>query len=227
VNAQPATARRIGVGLLAAASLLLTSCAAGRHAQTAQQVPAIDGTNGSVGSIQLSAVAIAAPSGAVSYSAGTSAEIKLVIVNNGADADILTGVSTPVTQGWAVFPDAAAASAAASASGSASASASAPPSGSASGSASATESASASTSASTQAGATSVDIPAGQAVSLGVGSSPKGVLLLLGVTKTLYPAQSVQISFTFAKAGSVTLTVPVQTGDNPASSTVPAGTAAE
>lgn len=209
MSSQPATARRIGIALLAACSVLLTSCAAGRHAATANQNPPIDGTNGTVGALQLQAVAIAAPStGQVSYAKGSDAALTMVLVNNGSGTDTLTGVSTSAAQNFAIFGSSAEASAAASPS--ASESASAKPS----------------ASATAHVGATSVDIGAGQSVSFGVGSSSKA-LLLLDLKDVLYPAQSVQVRFTFAKAGSVTLTVPVQTSTSPASSTVPAGTAAE
>lgn len=208
MSSQPATARRIGVALLAAGSVLLTSCAAGKHAATANQQPPIDGTNGTVGALQLQAVAVLSPAkGDVTLKQGTSAPLTLVLVNNGSSDDTLTQVSSPAAQGWGVFDSAAAASAAAS------------PSSSASGSG--TESATSHTSASATAVATKLAIGAGQRVPVAIGSASKA-LLLIGLTKALYPAQSVQITFTFAKAGAVTLTVPVQTSIEPASSTIPA-----
>lgn len=210
MSSQPATARRIGVALLAAGSVLLTSCAAGKHAATANQQPPIDGTNGTVGALQLQAVAVLSPAkGDVTLKQGTSAPLTLVLVNNGSSDDTLTQVSSPAAQGWGVFDSAAAASAAAS------------PSSSASGSGSGTESATSHTSASATAVATKLAIGAGQRVPVAIGSASKA-LLLIGLTKALYPAQSVQITFTFAKAGAVTLTVPVQTSIEPASSTIPA-----
>ena len=55
------------------------------------------------------------------------------------------------------------------------------------------------------------------------------ILVLTSLTKPLYPAGSVPITFRFAKAGSVTVTVPVQLSTLPSGSglTVPPGTATE
>lgn len=198
MNAQPAIKRRIGVGLLALCATLLTSaCAAGQLAQTANEVPAIDGTSGGVGALQLHAVAIKSPAGATAYSAGDAAELQLVIVNTGHNDDTLASVSTPAASAFHVFASAAEASAANSPSASSSASAS----GSASSSATAS--------------AVSLVVPAGRTLSLGVVETDP--VLLLRLSKTLFPGPSVAITFTFAKAGAVTIAVPVQLSANSSS----------
>ena len=192
MNAQPAIRRRIGVGLVGVlATLLSSACATGQQAQTAHEVPAIDATSGSVGSIQLHEVAIKPPSGPA-YAAGDSAELQLVVVNTGHVADTLQSVSTPAASVSQAFASPADASAAASphAGPSASASSSAAP-----------------------LSAPSLAIAGGQALSLGV-TGTDAVLLLLALTKTLFTGTTVPITFTFAKAGPVTLTVPVQISDN-------------
>lgn len=56
-----------------------------------------------------------------------------------------------------------------------------------------------------------LDVPAGQALSLGVNGTDHVIVLRL--TKTLFPGTALPITFTFAKAGAVTLTVPVQISD--------------
>lgn len=232
MNSQLATARRIGIGALAACSLLLTSCAAGQHAATARQIPPIDGTNGSVGQIDLRGVSIVAPAEGTAHKAGSDAAVTVVIVNNGTAADTLTGVTTEAAANWAVFANQADASAAASAaapstSESASGSASASSSESGSGSASASAPAKSPSGVATlPVGVTSVDIPGSSSVSFGMPSS-KGALLLLDLKGQLFPAQSVPVTFTFKNAGEVTLQVPVQLSATPASSTVPAPSGTE
>lgn len=86
--------RRVAVSLLACAALLTSACAAGQHAQTAEQTPAMDAAGGAIGTIQLHAVAIAAPPNGPSYSSGQDAVLDLVIVNTGTSDDTLTGIST-------------------------------------------------------------------------------------------------------------------------------------
>ncbi|MDP9092464.1 MAG: hypothetical protein M3N95_05835, partial [Actinomycetota bacterium] len=63
MKAQPAMRRHFGIGLLAVCAALLTSCAAGQRAQTAEVSPAIDGAAAKVGTLELHEVAIKAPSG--------------------------------------------------------------------------------------------------------------------------------------------------------------------
>ena len=230
MNAQLAIKRRIGVGLLAVCATLLSSgCATGQHAATADEVPAIDGASGVIGDIQLHEVAIKSPTGATAYSAGDSAELQVIIVNTGHENDRLITVSTPVASDFRVFASAAAASAAispsasASASVSVSASASASPSGGASasgrastsGHASASGSASAASSAAPAPSPVSLVVAAGRTLSLGAVGTDAVVLLRL--TKTLFPGPSVSITFTFAKAGAVTIAVPVQLSANSSS----------
>jgi copper(I)-binding protein len=232
VNAQPAVTRRLGIGFaVVCATLLSAACSAGQHAQTANEVPAIDGTSGNLGSLSLRAVAIKPPPNGVSYAKGTVAELQLAVINTGTTGDTLTSVSSPATSNIRLFATEADASAAASTptptsspSTSSSATESASGTGSASGSGTATTTGSASSSpsatpstASTSAASKppSLAIPAGQVLSLGVTS--RDAILDLVVNKVLFPGPSVPITFTFANAGSITLHVPVQlavhTGD--------------
>ncbi|MDT4961120.1 MAG: Copper chaperone PCu(A)C, partial [Pseudonocardiales bacterium] len=54
----------------------------------------------------------------------------------------------------------------------------------------------------------SLQVPAGQALALSVnGADP---VLLIRLSKALFPGTTVPVTFTFANAGSVTLDVPVQ-----------------
>lgn len=220
--AAPATKRRIGIGLVAVCATLLTSaCATGQQAQTAEVVPAVDATSGTIGDLQLADVAIKPPDGP-SYHSGDAGALQLVVVNNGHAPDTLQSVTSPAASGYQVFATAAEASAAASPSpsdtastspsgtpsGSTSASASGSASGSSSASASTSSSASASSSAATPSAPISLQVPAGQALALSVnGADP---VLLIRLSKALFPGTTVPVTFTFANAGSVTLDVPVQ-----------------
>jgi copper(I)-binding protein len=231
VNASPASRRHIGTGLVAVWVILLsTACAAGQRAQTANEVPAIDATSAIIGTLSLQEVSIKTPPSGVAYNVGDAADLQLAIINTGHAGDTLQSVSSPAASDFAVFANPAEASAAVSASpsgtastsGSGSASASTSASGSVSSSTSGSSSASASStssgspssgasaSGSTSAGATPVSlaIAAGQLLSFGV--TGNDAVLVLHLSKKLFPAATVPITFTFANAGAVTLTVPVQ-----------------
>jgi copper(I)-binding protein len=104
-----AQSRRIRVGVAAAGALLvLAGCAAGQHAQTAEETPVVDGVAANAGPMALRAVAVAPPVGG-SYSKGGDAPVQLVIVNDSANSDQLVRVTTPIAGDVRLFPNAAAA----------------------------------------------------------------------------------------------------------------------
>ncbi len=86
---------RASLALVASAALLVTGCGAGQYAQTANQVAAIDGSNGSAGDVHLLNVRLAATD-KEKYPAGSNARVLAWISNNGLNPDTLTKVSTPV-----------------------------------------------------------------------------------------------------------------------------------
>jgi copper(I)-binding protein len=238
VNAQPVTVRRIGLGLIIAAAVLTSGCAAGQQAGTANQQATQDGVDRTLGPIRLAALAVRAPSGAT-YPAGSAAQVRLVIVNTGQHTDTLTSITSPEAGGWAAYrtaADAAQALAATSSAATSSAPTSSSPASSSSpsgssgssgssgaGSSSATSSSPpspTSTAAPVPRPQTSVAIPAGMRVSWGVPDS-KGTLLLLGVKRALYPGTVIELTFTFQRAGTITIAVPIQVSSAPGSSTVP------
>ncbi len=186
-------ARRIATGIaVLAMAALVSSCAAGMKAPTAEVKPALDATTAEIGDIQLATVALHAPSGAA-YESGQSAQLTMVIVNNGRRSDTLVSVTTPAFAGWGIVPTADATNAAAT-------------------------------------GAAGVTIAAGSAVQLGLqnlGTTPDGAsaqtLVLRSLTagaSPLYPGSSIKITFGFARAGSTTVTVPVQLSDSGAGNAV-------
>jgi copper(I)-binding protein len=104
-----AQSRRIRVGVAAAGALLaLGGCAAGQHAQTAEETPVVDGVAADAGPMALRAVAVTAPVGG-SYPKGGDAPLQLVIVNDSRNDDKLVRVTTSIASDVRLFPDAAAA----------------------------------------------------------------------------------------------------------------------
>lgn len=204
---------RGGVGVLFAAALITTGliatgCAAGRHSQTAYQRPTLDGTEATVGSIALRGMTIEPPAASTFYAKGTSAPVRLVIVNSGESADQLTGITSPSISGWRVFPTASAAQGVLDPTGTPTSSAVSPSSGAAS---------------ATSAGSQPVNLPAGARVSWGTPEG-KAVLVLTSLRKPAYPGSSIPITFSFAKAGNVTVRVPVGLTNGMNDSVIPSAT---
>ncbi len=114
MSAQPGTARRTRLRLIAtvaataAAAIVLAGCGAGQKAGTADEVPVVDGVSANIGDIQVRAASVVQPDGP-SYAAGSDARLELIIINNGAQADALTGVTTSQAKSTAFFPTQAAA----------------------------------------------------------------------------------------------------------------------
>jgi copper(I)-binding protein len=235
--------RRTALAVLAVCATLLTSaCAAGRHAPTAEESPAIDGVGASVGSMLLREVSVASPPNGVSYAKGGAAVLRVVVVNNGTSDDQLTSITTPAASGVSLFDSLAAAgslvSASASASFGASSSAvgtspgttpSASPTGSSSAqpvcstgsSTAASSSPKAPASATTSGGGsgsagsfTPVSVGALCRAAFGINGTDRA-LVLTGLTEQLFPATLVPVTFTFAGAGSITVQVPVQLTSSP------------
>lgn len=241
MKAQLVSARRaggkVGVAIVAAATLLTAACAAGQQAQTANQKETLDGTTAHVGSITLGGLAIQTPSNG-SYSAGSDAPLRVVIVNSGGKPDKLTSITSPSITGWgayrsqadvAAIQSASAAAAAAATSSSASSSAPASASGSTSGASSSSAGASSSTTPAPSSSVSATPLPTPQTSitvvnggrqSFGVPDS-KQVLLLTGLQTALHPGMAVELTFTFADAGAVTVTVPVQLSTSPQTSIIP------
>ncbi|MET3808540.1 copper(I)-binding protein [Nakamurella sp. UYEF19] len=77
-----------------AAVLTLTGCAAGQIAQTADQVAAIDGANGTVGVIGVRNALLATPDG-TDHAKGSDVALQVWVSNDGVQAETLTGITTP------------------------------------------------------------------------------------------------------------------------------------
>lgn len=196
------------VAISTAAIATLTSCAAGQHAQTAEERPTIDGYYGDVGRLTLGGVALAAPTGNT-WPHGSTVPMSLYVANTSGQADKLVNVSSPSFTGWQITSGSAL-SAAASTSGSAGPSSSSGP---------------------LQGGSGSPQpIPAGGVLSLGqaqvnhaTGTGSGKVLLLTGLKGQLWPGAQVTVVLTFQHAGTKRMRVPVQITTTAASESV-AGT---
>lgn len=176
MDAKRATARLVRIAAaVAAVALLSSACAAGQHATTSEEQPTLDGTNGSVGEINLRGVTLQSPP-SINYPTGSKVAIRLVLVNTGQQPDTLTSVTSPAFKSWHATPP------------------------------------------------TSVDIHPGTRTSWGTPEA-KGELQLINTTKVLFPGTTIQMTFSFANAGSVTLTVPIALSSSPNTSPIPSPTA--
>lgn len=90
--------------ILAAVTLALSGCAAGKVSQTADQVAAIDGANGTVGDVAVLNARLA-PTAREDYPAGSDARLLLWISNDSLNPDTLTGVSTSSAQSVDIVGD--------------------------------------------------------------------------------------------------------------------------
>ncbi len=210
--------RRFAVAAAAAVAggLLLASCAAGQHAQTVGQLPAIDGVSATSGTIGVEAAAVLAPDNGPSYPKGSNALLQLVLINNGSQPVKLLSVSSPVAAGALVsnagLPDSVSSSDSASASASASASqhATSTTSPSSTGQTSSSPSGTGSVTGSPISAPKDLPIavPAGQSIQ--VGYSVAGANIVLNnLTTSLFPAQNVPVTFTFQTGTSTTSTLSV------------------
>jgi len=188
LNGEPRTARRVRLGLvLTSAALITSACAAGKDSQTSEENPTMDGSNAEVGKIDLRGIAIATPT-AEHYFKGNDAMLVGVIANAGDDDDTLTGISTTAAASWGEFDTAKDAQSVIAVD----------------------QTGSAATATSVPQPKTSVPITAGARLQFVGQSLDTGAIVLKGLTQDLYPAAEVRVTFTFAKAGTVTMWVPVQ-----------------
>ncbi len=212
MNAAPSSARRIGIGALTVAVLTLTGCAAGQHAQTADEVPVVDGVMANAGPVALRAVTVAPPTDN-SFPANGDAPMQMVIINDGTADDQLESVTTSAASQVRFFSSLPAADSSAPASTDSSSPETTPsetPSGG--------ESSSSTSSSSTADVGTiqSINLPMGRATSIGY-TPDLPQIQLHGLTSQLFPSESFPITFQFAKAGSVTFTVSVHLAPGPSS----------
>jgi copper(I)-binding protein len=178
--------RAATVGVLLFSPLAITACSAGQVNQTSTQLRDKVGPMAQVGDLELREVQLAYPSDG-SYTAGDDAQLQMSIINNGSEDDALTGISgtgfarvrVTGSESGTVVP--------------------ASPSGAATTTSAATASSS---------GGRELDIaiPADSSIFLGE-NAPTVTLVALG--QDLTAAQTIDLTFTFERAGEVTMAVPV------------------
>lgn len=92
---RPALARTLpAAGLAVGLALGLSACGDGLRAQTYQERATADATNEAIGALAVRNLSIVPPKGAAEFPAGGSARATFVLVNEGAQADRLTAVSS-------------------------------------------------------------------------------------------------------------------------------------
>jgi copper(I)-binding protein len=178
--------RAATVGVLLFSPLVITACSAGQVNQTSTQLRDKVGTTVHVGDLTLRQVQLAYPTDG-SYEPGDDAQLQMSIVNSGSEDDALVGIKGT---GFSEVRVTGSASGTVSASGSAAATTTPP----------------AQATTSTGARALDITLPAGGSVFLGQ-NAPTVTLVSLG--QGLTPAQTMDLTFTFEKAGDVTIQVPV------------------
>ena len=181
MSAQPRTRGLRAVLVAGGIAVLLAGCAAGQVTSTAEIVPVIDGALATVSTMDLRAIAVAAPTDR-SWAEGSSAPLQMYLINNSATPDQLVKVSTDRSASVQVL-----------ARGGVEASA-----------------------ASSAQQAQSINVPGDESVSVGFDPGNPQVVLT-GLTENLFPAQTISVTFLFAKAGSVTTNVPVRLTSPPSS----------
>jgi copper(I)-binding protein len=187
VIAGSASSRRVGVRVAALAAGALLVLAGCAAGQDAQTANETPVVDGVSANVgDIGLRAVAvAPPPNNSYAKGSDATLQLVIVNGGASDDQLTGVSTLAATQVRMFANEQAASP-----GATSASPSSPTT------------------------ISRVNLPAGQAVPFGY-SPDQPVIQLHDLTEQLFPAQTIQLTFQFGKAGMVTFTAAVHLAPGP------------
>lgn len=230
----------LGLGL--AAALGVVGCSAGQVTQTDSQLPAVNGVQAQQGAIAVRDAQLAHPHGG-SYPEGSAAPLVLTIVNTGMDADELTGVTSPLAAEVTVSGDTAlpggtalsvgtpgeeadvAKSSAATTptpTGSASPTGSSAPSGSTATSAPSASAASSSTSGSVSATSSS-GAPSASSSAATTATPTSSVrvergkleIVLTGLNAKLFPGRNIPVTFIFAKAGAITIELPIATPTDP------------
>ena len=210
--------RAATMGVLLLSPIALSACSAGQVTQTATQQRDKAGAQAQVGDISLREGQLAAPD-AGSYQQGDDAELQLAIVNEGAQADTLTGVSgdgfasAEIASATSAGPTSASPTSAGPTSAgptSASPTSAGPTSASAgaTGSPTVTALAPSPSTPSASRGPQQIAIPAGQAVFIG-GDHGQYTVTLTGLSKSLTPGQYLEVTLTFEKAGEVTIPLTV------------------
>lgn len=97
-----ATPRSVLTALVVVGGLALAGCAAGQRAQTAEQLPTVDGANVVLGPLALRDVTLQYPEGGI-YRPGSDARLEMVLANDSGQSDALIEVRTDAAQDVRIF----------------------------------------------------------------------------------------------------------------------------
>ncbi len=172
----------------AAATLALAGCSAGQVGTIGSQVASVNGGQGAAGSIAVRDVTVQFPTnGASFYPAGADAPLLFTVTNSGLGSDELVSITTPAAAGVQLVGPTTL------------------PGGTSLASSTPTKSgsvtASTSSSAAPAASSTSADAP--EIVPYPVSA------VLSQLTQDVKPGLNIPVTFTFARAGAITMPVPV------------------
>jgi copper(I)-binding protein len=207
----------LGIG----AALVVSGCSAGQITQTDTQVPAVNGSMGTVKQIAVRDVRLAFPAGKSYFSKGESASLLVTIANSGQADDKLVSVSSPEfgsgaqIVGDATIPGFHAISATETAVASVTTTTTTATSttGTSTTGTSTTGTSTTGTSTSTTGTSTSTTTATTSAAAQPIGSIR---IQLVGLTADkLLPGQTVTVTFTFANSGDLTLNVPIAASPHP------------
>ncbi|EWM14454.1 hypothetical protein [Kutzneria sp. 744] len=216
----------LGIG----AAVLASGCSAGQITQTDTQVPAVNGSMGTVKQIAVRDVQLAFPAGKTYFSKGESASLLLTIANSGDATDKLVAVSSPQfgsgaqIVGDASIPGFHAISATATAVTPVSTTSPTATSTTGTSTTGTSTTGTSTTGTSTTGTSTTGTSTTGTSASTTVTTTTSAPELpigsiqiqLVGLTADkLLPGQTVQVTFTFANAGDLTLNVPIAATPHP------------
>lgn len=206
VEQKAVRARLVPAALGLGIALTVTGCGAGMMSQTAVQVAAVNGASGKVGAIELRDGQLAFPA-EKHYAIKSSAPLIITLVNSGANDDKLVSVSSPAAASVQVKGETALVAGFA-----LRAHANEPEHGSAG--ATSTPGATTTTPSSTSGrpNGSSATPTSSSAPTTSIDNKLKVGSVIITVTdlkRVVWPGQTIPIKFTFAKAGEVTLDVPI------------------
>lgn len=92
------------IAITLAGLFLVSSCAAGQIAATANEKATLDGVDRHLGDIGLLGLSLGAPPKGPSYAPGSNIPINMVLVNSGHSPDTLVGVTSTAATGWGKYP---------------------------------------------------------------------------------------------------------------------------
>ncbi|MGW0518039.1 hypothetical protein [Crossiella sp. NPDC003009] len=210
VEQKAVRARLVPAALGLGIALAVTGCGAGMQSQTAIQVAAVNGASGKVGAIELRDAQFAFPA-QHKYPAKSNPSLLVSLINSGAHDDQLVSVTSDATsapaevKGGSTIPAGFVLRAEANEAehGTASSGSTTPTS---------TTGATPASGAATSTSATPPSTSAADTSKLKVGSV---MITLVGLKRELWPGQTIPVTFSFAKAGSVTLQVPIAADEEP------------